>query len=118
MKFKKEEDFIFPAPPFFESSIQYVKDNLIQIPTGRMSENNVEIKIPCLFKKNQNSKNLLISFHCNGMDAFSTFLDISRVADELGMNCLAPEYQVILYILLQNHRNNVYRIHYLFMTLF
>ena len=92
MKFKKEEDFIFPAPPFFESSIQYVKDNLIQIPTGRMSENNVEIKIPCLFKKNQNSKNLLISFHCNGMDIFSTFLEISSVADELGMSCLAPEY--------------------------
>ena len=92
MHFEKPEDFIFPAPAFHESGIKYFKENLIQIPTGRKSENNAEIKIPCLFNKHPNSKNLLISFHCNGMDIFSTFLTISKVADKLGMSCLAPEY--------------------------
>lgn len=92
MEFKKEEDFIFPARKFKQSKINNYKDYLIQIPTGRKNNDNVEIKIPCLFLKNQKSKNLLISFHCNGIDMFSSFDTVKEVAEQLKMNCLVSEY--------------------------
>ena len=91
MNFKKEEDFIFPAPKFNESILETHKDYLIEIPTGRKNKNQIEEKIPCLFKKYPNSNNLLILFHCNGIDIFSLY-GIDDYFNHFKMNLLIPEY--------------------------
>ena len=89
---KKPEEFIFPAPYFNPKIINNYKGCLIEIPTGRKNENNIEEKIPCLFKKYPKSKYLLISFHCNGIDMFSSFSSILEITEKYKMNCLVPEY--------------------------
>ena len=91
MKFQKEEDFIFPAPEFYESVLETNKDYLIEIPTGRKNDNQIEEKIPCLFKKYPNSNKLLILFHCNGIDIFSLKNTYDYFA-HFKMNLLIPEY--------------------------
>jgi len=92
MKFKKEEDFIFPAPYFDEKSLPSFSEHLIEIPTGRKNKDNAEEKIPCLFKKCQNSKTLLILFHCNGGDMFSAFDFAPLFIKKININVLVPEY--------------------------
>ena len=89
---KKPEDFIFPALNFNPEIIKTYKQYLIEIPTGRKDGNNIEEKIPCLFKKYPKSKYLLISFHCNGIDMFSSFDTIKKIAKKFQLNCLVPEY--------------------------
>jgi esterase/lipase len=91
MNFQKEEDFIFPAPKFHESVLETNKDYLIEIPTGRKNDNQIEEKIPCLFKKYPNSNKLLILFHCNGIDIFSLKNTYDYFA-HFKMNLLIPEY--------------------------
>lgn len=91
MNFQKEEDFIFPAPKFNESILETHKDYLIEIPTGRKNNKQIEEKIPCLFKKYPNSNNLLILFHCNGIDIFSLKNTYDYFA-HFKMNLLIPEY--------------------------
>jgi esterase/lipase len=91
MKFQKEEDFIFPAPKFHESVLETNKEYLIEIPTGRKNNKQIEEKIPCLFKKYPNSNNLLILFHCNGIDIFS-LNGIDDYFKHFKMNLLIPEY--------------------------
>ena len=92
MKFKKEEDFIFPAPYFDEKSLPSFSEHLIEIPTGRKNKDNTEEKIPCLVKKCQNSKTLLILFHCNGGDMFSAFDFAPLFTKKININVLVPEY--------------------------
>ena len=100
---KKAEDFIFPAPNFYESVLEKYKDYLIVIPTGRKNNNQIEEKIPCLYKKFPNSNKLLILFHCNGLDIFSlkdslknslnnTYKDTIDYFTHFKMNLLIPEY--------------------------
>ena len=57
MQMNKPEEFIFPSRPFEENTELKYKENIIQIPTGRKTKDNKEETIPCLFKKNPNSKN-------------------------------------------------------------
>ena len=92
MKFEKEEDFIFRAPYFDEKSLPSFSEYLIEIPTGRKNKDNTEEKIPCLFKKCQNSKTLLILFHCNGGDMFSAFDFAPLFTKKININVLVPEY--------------------------
>ena len=94
MKFEKEEDFIFPILKFDTSNLPKFKNYLIEIPTGRKKEE-IEEKIPCLFKKYPNSNNLLILFHCNGANIFSLdciILSNFKYFDNYKMNILIPEY--------------------------
>jgi esterase/lipase len=91
MNFQKEEDFIFPAPKFHESILETNKEYLIEIPTGRKNDIQIEEKIPCLFKKYPNSNKLLILFHCNGIDIFSLKNTYDYFA-HFKMNLLIPEY--------------------------
>ena len=71
------------------------KDYIIHIPTERKTndENETE-KIPCIFIKNKNSKNILIIFHCNGLDIFEILKSykIDEIAEENKINILMPEY--------------------------
>ena len=48
---QKPEDFIFPVEPFDKDLELKYKDCIIQIPTGRKTQDNKEETIPCLFKK-------------------------------------------------------------------
>lgn len=96
---KKVLKFIFPAPHLNISYLNEYKDYIIHIPTNRniKDENiNKEIneKIPCIFKKYPNSNNILIIFHCNGIDMFDTFEIISELnlSEKFKINILIPEY--------------------------
>ncbi len=94
---KKVNRFIFPAPPFSFTEMKDIdKKYIIQIPTQRKIKNkdNIEIteKIPCFFLKNINSPNILIIFHCNGLDMFDIFSSISKLYKEYNINILIPEY--------------------------
>lgn len=98
----KVNSFIFPAPYFnsnnFDKSLFGGKNILIEIPTQRKikDKNNKEIeeKIPCIFMKNINSQNILIIFHCNGIDSFDTYNLVSSLSlkTKYNMNILIPEY--------------------------
>ena len=92
MLIQKEEDFIFPAPKFNEEDLLDCKEYIIKIPAGRKNSDNKEETIPCLFYKYPNSNNLLILFHCNGMDMFDSFNSISSFKTKLEMNIFIPEY--------------------------
>ena len=92
MLMKKPEDFIFPAPNFSINTIEKYKEYIIEIPTGRKNEQNIEEKIPCLFQKYPKSKNLLIAFHCNGIDMFSSFSLVIQIGKKYKMSVLVPEY--------------------------
>ena len=92
-----EEKFIFPFPHFDESELKNYKNDLIQIPTGRKNKENIEEKIPCLFEKCPNSNNLLILFHCNGLDIFTSNYKFGKISvfdyfKDFKMNLLIPEY--------------------------
>ena len=92
MLIQKEEDFIFPTIPFNETILPDFKDYLIQIPTGRQTEEKKEETIPCLFKKNPKSKKLLIFFHCNGGDMFNAYYFVTKILKNFNFNYLFPEY--------------------------
>ena len=92
MLIQKEEDFIFPARPFNEKILPDFKDYLIQIPTRRQTKEKKEETIPCLFKKNPNSKKLLIFFHCNGGDMFNAYYYVTEILKNFNFNFLFPEY--------------------------
>ena len=85
----KINNFIFPAPILNDLDLDSYKDYLIHIPTQRKDKEKIE-KIPCLFKKNEKSQNILIIFHCNGDDIFGIF---DYIFDLIGnINVLIPEY--------------------------
>ena len=98
----KVNEFIFPAPSFnsdnYNENINCSDNILIYIPTQRKikDKNNQEIeeKIPCIFMKNLHSQNILIIFHCNGVDMFSIqeIFSYSDLKTKYNMNILIPEY--------------------------
>jgi len=84
---------MFPIPFFEIKYLKEYKENVILIPTERKIKDKEEIeKIPCLFKKNKNSKNILIIFHCNGTDIFEIFKAIHNFSEQYNINILIPEY--------------------------
>ena len=84
---------MFPKPFFEIKYLKEYKENVIFIPTERKIKDEDEIeRIPCLFKKNQNSKNILIIFHCNGTDIFETFKAIHNFSEQYNINILIPEF--------------------------
>lgn len=84
---------MFPIPLFEIKYLKEYKENVILIPTERKIKDKEEIeKIPCLFKKNKDSKNILIIFHCNGTDIFETFKAIHNFSEQYNINILIPEY--------------------------
>ena len=89
----KTLNFVFPAPFFNYTKISEYKSYLINIPTQRkIKDTEKEEQIPCLFKKNEKSSNILIIFHCNGADMFGIFNSISHFSEEYNINILIPEY--------------------------
>jgi esterase/lipase len=89
---KSPESFIFPSPELDEMNLKECKDNLIHIPTNRKNKDGDIEKIPCLFKGNPKSKNILIIFHCNGADMFRIFNHYSYLCEKYKINVLFPEY--------------------------
>ena len=89
---KKEEDFIFHPPNIIENILSLHKKEIINIPTGRKTQEDKEEKIPCFFKKCENSNSLLICFHCNGVDMLMSIGYLLEIADKFKMNLLIPEY--------------------------
>ena len=78
---------MFPMPYFEIKYLKEYKENIIFIPTERKIKDKDEIeKIPCLFKRNKNSKNILIIFHCNGTDIFETFKAIHNFSEQYNIN--------------------------------
>ena len=93
MEMSYAEITMFPIPYFEIKYFKEFKENIILIPTERKIKDRDEIeKIPCLFKKNKNSKNILIIFHCNGTDIFETFKAIHNFSEQYNINILIPEY--------------------------
>jgi esterase/lipase len=93
MEMSYAEITMFPKPFFEIKYLKEYKENVIFIPTERKIKDEDEIeRIPCLFKKNQNSKNILIIFHCNGTDIFETFKAIHNFSEQYNINILIPEY--------------------------
>lgn len=86
------ESFIFPFPELDEESLKEYKDYLIHIPTNRKNKDGNIEKIPCLFKGDPKSKNILIVFHCNGIDMLSAFDSLSNACEKYKINLLFPEY--------------------------
>ena len=85
------KSFIFPVPNLDLSNIEKYKHYLIYIPAQRKIKDTETIeKIPCLFKKNEKSQNILILFHCNGLDMFDSFDYIYEMIKDI--NLLIPEY--------------------------
>ena len=88
----KINHFIFPFPPKDLLALDIYKHYLIHIPTKRKIKDTEKIeKIPCLFRKNEKSQNILIIFHCNGADMFKIFGNISDIIGK-DINILIPEY--------------------------
>ena len=88
----KINHFIFPFPPKNLSNLDIYKNYLIHIPTKRKIKDTEKIeKIPCLFRKNEKSQNILIIFHCNGADMFNIFGNIYDIIGK-DINILVPEY--------------------------
>ena len=85
---------IFPFPQFdINNKPKEYKDNIIYIPTGRKIKNTeIDEKIPCFFMKNSSSKNILIIFHCNGLDMFDIFETVFDLDKKYNINILIPEY--------------------------
>ena len=81
-------DFIFPVFAF--NGIPLKKDileKIIWIPTEKkITGSEIMENIPCLFIRNTNSKNILIIFHCNGVDMFEIFYDICEYSEKYGIN--------------------------------
>jgi len=93
MEMPYAEITMFPMPYFEIKYLKEYKENIIFIPTERKIKDKDEIeKIPCLFKRNKNSKNILIIFHCNGTDIFETFKAIHNFSEQYNINILIPEY--------------------------
>ena len=95
-----EEDYeilrcIFPSLSFNPNSNlpAEIKNLLLYIPTERKIKNSEKNeKIPCLFKKNAKSQNILIIFHGNGTNMFEIFESISEFGEKYNINLLIPEY--------------------------
>ena len=84
---------LFPRPPTDYKCINKYKEGIIHIPTQRKTQNNEEIeKIPCFFRKNPKSNNILIIFHCNGADMFNLSYYIKELSEKYNINILVPEY--------------------------
>ena len=93
MELSFAEISMFPIPYFELKYLKKYKENLIFIPTQRNSDGTDKIeKIPCLFKENKNSNNILLIFHCNGTDIFNTFHVIHELSEEYNINIFLPEY--------------------------
>ena len=87
------EALLFPCPPADYKIINKYKNNIIHIPTQRKIQNKEEIeKIPCFFKKNNKSQNILIIFHCNGADMFNLSFYSEELSKKYNINILIPEY--------------------------
>ena len=89
---RSPESFIFPFPELDDKYLKNCKDNLIHIPTDRKNKDGDIEKIPCLFKGNPKSKNILIVFHCNGVDMLDSFDICSYLYEKYKINVLIPEY--------------------------
>ena len=90
-------DFIFPHPSYnndiTNKYLNRYKDYIIHILTERKTNDEKETeKIPCIFIKNKNSKNILIIFHNNGEDNFLLFPLIKNISEKNKINILLPEY--------------------------
>ena len=86
-------NFIFPRPNKDYRLYNKYKNNIIHIPTQRKVQNKEEFeKIPCFFQKNPNSNNILIIFHCNGVDMFNLSSIIKQLSEKYNINILIPEY--------------------------
>ena len=85
---------IFPSLSFNPKNIPTeIKNLLLYIPTERKIKNSeINEKIPCLFKNNAKSQNILIIFHCNGANMFEIFESISELGEKYNINLLIPEY--------------------------
>ena len=87
------ESFLFPSPIIDYKIINKYKKNIIHIPTQRKIQNKEETeKIPCFFKKNIKSNNILIIFHCNGADMFNLSFFSKELSQKYNINILIPEY--------------------------
>ena len=86
-------NFIFPFPNFSYSTLESFDGKIIYIPTNRKLPNSdMEEKIPCIFIKKPTSQDILIIYHCNGVDMF-TIYDIALEFSEIyNINILIPEY--------------------------
>ena len=86
------ESFIFHSVEIDQNLLIDYKQYLIHIPTNRKSEDGKIEKIPCLFQRYPKSKNILIIFHCNGMNMFDVFSSFKNFAEDNKINVLFPEY--------------------------
>lgn len=88
---KITEHFIFYKPKFDYKEVYAKKEQIIFIPkeVNNSSPNNY---IPCMFYKNNNSKNVLICFHGNSEDIFTIDTFGLDFRSYLNMNVLFVEY--------------------------
>ena len=84
---------LFPCPMLEYKYVNKYKENIIHIPTKRkLKEKDILEKIPCFFKKNSKSKNILIIFHGNGSNIFNLAEYCSDLSNNFNINILVPEY--------------------------
>ena len=86
------ESHIFYSVEVNQEDLIDYKEYLIYIPTNRKKEDDEIEKIPCLFQRYPKSKNILIIFHCNGVNMFSIFSEFKNLGENNKINVLFPEY--------------------------
>lgn len=86
------ESFIFRSVEVEQELLLNYKQYLMHIPTNRKNENGEIEKIPCLFQRYPKSKNILIIFHCNGVNMFQVFSLFRNLGENNKINVLFPEY--------------------------
>ena len=89
---KNTESVIFRSVEVNQNLLIDYKQYLIFIPTNRKNENGKIEKIPCLFQRYPKSKNILIIFHCNGVNMFNLFPYFRNLGENNKINVLFPEY--------------------------
>lgn len=89
---KTAESSIFFPKEVDEDLFNIYKEFLIYIPTRRKSDNGEKEKIPCLFLRYPKSKNVLIIFHCNGIDMFKALKAFNMLVENKKINVLVVEY--------------------------
>ena len=89
---KKISDiFIFCQPKFDYKQI-YGKQNQIIFIEKQINNTSLENYIPCMFYRNKNSQNIMICFHGNSEDIFTTETYALDLRSYLNMNILFVEY--------------------------
>lgn len=84
---------IFPCPLLEYKYVNKYKENIIYIPAKRKSkEKDILEAIPCFFKQNSKSNNILIIFHGNGSDIFNLSYYCTDLSNKFNINILVPEY--------------------------